>query len=170
MPFTESDLGEVLDVIAAAGLDVIVTGGWGVDALLGIQTRPHADLDLVARLEDDDRLRSALAGLGFVEVDGDPTNFVMRDAAGREVDLHLAMFEGDGRVVYAGGEGDPWIYPAVSITTGRIGARFVVCLTAEQQVLDHAFGYEPAPTDHADMAALRERFGVDLPAPYGDPR
>jgi len=43
------DLGEVLAVLAyliEAGCSVWVAGGWGVDALVGRQTRLHRDLDL----------------------------------------------------------------------------------------------------------------------------
>jgi lincosamide nucleotidyltransferase A/C/D/E len=43
------DLGEVLGVLAdlaEAGCAVWVAGGWGVDALIGRQTRLHRDLDL----------------------------------------------------------------------------------------------------------------------------
>jgi len=36
--------------------------GWGVDALLGEETRPHDDLDLVVREADVLRLRDVLEG------------------------------------------------------------------------------------------------------------
>ena len=41
---------DVLEIVAyldAAGVRVWLDGGWGVDALLGEQTRPHKDLDIV---------------------------------------------------------------------------------------------------------------------------
>ena len=34
------------------GLAFWIDGGWGVDALLGEQTRPHSDLDLAVKLDD----------------------------------------------------------------------------------------------------------------------
>ena len=33
-------------------IDVIIDGGWGVDALLGEQTRTHDDLDVAVQHED----------------------------------------------------------------------------------------------------------------------
>ncbi|MGH8515394.1 MAG: nucleotidyltransferase domain-containing protein [Gammaproteobacteria bacterium] len=36
-----------------------MVGGWGIDALLGAQTRPHKDLDLLIRLEDVAKVASA---------------------------------------------------------------------------------------------------------------
>ena len=55
----------VLDALAAAGVDAWVDGGWGVDALLGEQTRDHADLDLVVALGAVDAVQQALAPLGY---------------------------------------------------------------------------------------------------------
>jgi len=33
--------------LRALGIEIWLDGGWGVDALLGEQTRPHKDLDIV---------------------------------------------------------------------------------------------------------------------------
>ena len=40
-----ADVVEVIDALELAGVDVWVSGGWGFDALLEKQTRPHDDLD-----------------------------------------------------------------------------------------------------------------------------
>jgi lincosamide nucleotidyltransferase A/C/D/E len=47
----ERDVLEVLDILDADGVMHWLDGGWGVDALLGVQTRPHADLDLAVPRE-----------------------------------------------------------------------------------------------------------------------
>ena len=43
---------EILDRLRSHGVTASVDGGWGVDALVGRQTRPHEDLDLVVALGD----------------------------------------------------------------------------------------------------------------------
>jgi len=43
------------------GIAVWLTGGWGIDALLREQTRPHKDLDLLVLVDDVVRLRTLLA-------------------------------------------------------------------------------------------------------------
>jgi lincosamide nucleotidyltransferase A/C/D/E len=43
---------EILGRLDGAGIWYCVEGGWGVDALLGEQTREHDDLDLAVRLEE----------------------------------------------------------------------------------------------------------------------
>ncbi len=60
MPVTAKDVLELLSALHRGGVEVWVDGGWGVDALLREQTRPHSDLDLVARLEDVEAMVVAL--------------------------------------------------------------------------------------------------------------
>jgi lincosamide nucleotidyltransferase A/C/D/E len=41
--------GNIVDILHKAGkngVDVWIAGGWGVDALIGQQTRPHNDFDI----------------------------------------------------------------------------------------------------------------------------
>ena len=40
------DVIEFLELCEKNGIEIIIDGGWGVDALLGKQTRIHADLDI----------------------------------------------------------------------------------------------------------------------------
>ena len=44
---TSADVIEVYSSLLERGIGIWVDGGWGVDALLGRQTRAHADLDIV---------------------------------------------------------------------------------------------------------------------------
>jgi len=57
----------ILDVLAAAGAQAWVAGGWGVDALIGRQTRRHHDLDLVVSNDHVEYLKvaDALTRAGF---------------------------------------------------------------------------------------------------------
>jgi hypothetical protein len=58
---------EVLEVLGAAEIPVWLDGGWGIDALVGEQTRAHDDLDLVVARPDCARAQDALAPLGFAQ-------------------------------------------------------------------------------------------------------
>ncbi len=96
-----SDVVEVLDRLDDAGIDAWVDGGWAVDALLAEQTRPHRDLDLIVREDDRPEIREALARDAFAEVPGGrDINFVLRDARGREVDIHAIRFAESGDGIY----------------------------------------------------------------------
>jgi lincosamide nucleotidyltransferase A/C/D/E len=156
------DVLSVMTALRAAGVDVWIGGGWGIDALLGRETRPHRDLDLMHRVEQEPTVVAALAEAGFAEtLDWRPVRFVVTDPAGREIDLHPLVFAADGSAVQASFEPDrPFGYPARCFVTGRIGDSTVGCLSAEQQVYFHQ-GYEPTDRDRHDMAQLRAAFGLD---------
>ncbi|MFD6292752.1 nucleotidyltransferase domain-containing protein [Streptomyces sp. NPDC060205] len=158
---TAEDVLSALAVLREAAVDVWVGGGWGIDALVGEQTRPHRDLDLMHREDQEETVVAALAEAGFAEtVDWRPVRFVLTDPHGREIDLHPLVFASDGSAVQASLDPHrPFAYPARCFVSGTIRGTTVPCLSAEQQVSFHQ-GYEPADRDRHDMAQLRRVFGV----------
>ena len=87
----------ILDALAEAGIEAWVDGGWGVDALLGEQTREHEDLDLVIALDDGGKAAEALSVLGFALTEDErPTRFVLGHADGRRIDFHTVVFDEEG--------------------------------------------------------------------------
>jgi lincosamide nucleotidyltransferase A/C/D/E len=166
-----SDVHEVLAALDSVGIASWLDGGWGVDALLGEQTRPHQDIDLVVQVRDVPKMRSVLAGHGFELIEGVPdSNFVLRDPRDREIDVHPVRFDDAGNGVYRMEDGGDWIYTAAGFGgRGTIAGREVHCLTAEMQMTGHAGGYTPHETDFHDMRLLHERFGTPLQGPYAVP-
>jgi len=154
----------LLDELDALGVSVWVDGGWGVDALLGEQHRPHADLDLVMDAAAVERVVRSLVDRGFVIVrDWLPTAVALRHADGREVDLHPVAPTEDGGGDQVQVDGSLWHYEPPVL--GRIDRRRVRCCSLETQIASH-LGYEPTDTDRDDMRVLADRFGVELPPPY----
>ena len=47
---------EVVDWLHQARIRVWLDGGWGVDALLGRETRPHHDVDIIVSVSDVPKL------------------------------------------------------------------------------------------------------------------
>jgi lincosamide nucleotidyltransferase A/C/D/E len=165
---TEADVVEILGWLAAARADVWLDGGWGVDALIGEQTREHEDLDLIVRDAHESRMRAALAPHGFMQIEGGvPLSFVLADDRGREVDIHPVRFDAQGNGHLLGGDGEPFVHAAEAFAaTGRVSDGSVACLSAEAQMTVHAFGYEPGDTDFHDMRLLHDRLGTPLVGPY----
>jgi len=157
----------VLDALAAAGVDAWVDGGWGVDALLGEQTRDHADLDLVVALGAVDAVQQALAPLGYeMTQDERPTRVVLAAPDGRQIDLHTVAFDADGGGVQRLPGGRSYRYPPEGFAgRGTIAGRPVPCLTPAVQIECH-LGYELTETDRHDMRLLAERFGLAVPGVY----
>jgi hypothetical protein len=88
-------LGEVLavlDAVRSVGCRFWIEGGWGVDALVGHQTRPHRDVDIDIDGAFEGEVLAALRDLGYViETDWRP-NRVELVAPGRGwVDRHCCI-------------------------------------------------------------------------------
>jgi lincosamide nucleotidyltransferase A/C/D/E len=162
---------DVLDVLRALqGSDLLVwlDGGWGVDALLGDETRLHDDVDIVVELDALVHVLMTLESLGFhLAEDHLPTRAVLRSCDGRQIDLHPVVFADDGAGWQRGGspDGSDLAYSAEGFGYGPIRDRAVPCLTADLQ-LEHHRGYEPTDRDVGDMRRLADRFNLVLPEPY----
>ena len=156
---------DLLRALQGAGVDAWVDGGWGVDALLGQQTRPHADLDVVISATDVPLGQQVLSDAGFTVLRAWlPTALAMRHPDGREVDLHPVTPTDDGG-------GDQQLFPPNPPfhygppVTGLLHGVQVLCVSAETQLRAH-LGYEPQPEDRADVLALATRFGLPVPEGY----
>ena len=168
---TAADVLAVLDRLDAAGVWVCIDGGWGVDALVGRETRGHRDLDVVVLREELARARDALAPLGFEHArdvtPGLPARLVLRDPRGRTVDFHPVVLDEDGNGLQELGDGTWGLYPGAGLRgAGTISGRPVRCTTPELQ-LRHHLGYEPDDVDRHDVGLLVQRFGLAAPPPYG---
>ena len=163
--FESRDVAEVLD--ALVGVRYWLDGGWGVDALLGRQTREHDDLDVAIDRADLIEATRRLADVGFThapEVEpGLPARYVVRDRRDRQVDLHPLTFDENGDGWQELPEARRGLYPGRQLdAVGKIGGRQVPCISAELQ-LEHHSGYEPTQRDLNDTIALAERFDLELP-------
>jgi lincosamide nucleotidyltransferase A/C/D/E len=152
----ESDVIEVLDVLALQQTPVWIGGGWGIDALIGRQTRDHVDLDLACRAEDETTIIEALQERGYrIVLNYRPARLALADDQGREVDLHPVRFDQHGTGIQQGlRAGEQYDYPPDAFATGLLGGRQVPCLSAEQQLRFHS-GYELRDRDRQDLANLR---------------
>ena len=162
---------EVLDFynkFESLGIKIWIDGGWGVDALLGRQTRPHKDLDIAIQQKDVSTLREILGAQGYKEIkleEARPHNFVLGDDKGHEIDVHVIVIDDKGNGVY-GPAKDGVMYPAASLTgTGTINGQPVRCISPEWMIKFHS-GYELKEKDFNDVSALCDKFGIPLPEEY----
>jgi lincosamide nucleotidyltransferase A/C/D/E len=162
---TLPDVSAFLELTDELGVVVWLNGGWGVDALLGEQTRRHADLDIFLSAQHSAVLVQHLGLRGFAPIPRDdttPWNFVYGDSHGREIDFHLFEHDADGSVRYGTGE----VFPAELLDGyGTVGDRAVRCIAPAWEVRWHT-GYDVDDDDWHDVSRLCARFNLTIPAEY----
>src|SRR5215212_9055088 len=174
------DVIELYTLLLEHGVQIWIDGGWGIDALLERQTRSHKDLDAFVAFDNLPTLTAVLSERGFALKEiwgesrsrrhnghvrlvgtGEPggqvaTAFVLNDALGREIDIH---------VMYVDEHDSPT--PAWDCTVsfspdalhgyGVIAGLPVRCLSAAMHMRTHT-GYELQDKDIQDLQRLHERF------------
>jgi len=163
---TAADVNKFYCDLEKSGISIWIDSGWGVDALLGKQTRLHADLDIAIEQKDLKKAVEMLEKQGYQHVPRDdtrPWNFVLGDGKGREIDFHVIVIDDKGNGIYGPpAKGD--MYPAVALVgSGRINKHPVKCIAPEYMVNFHT-GYTLRESDYRDIGALCKKFGIALPA------
>jgi lincosamide nucleotidyltransferase A/C/D/E len=153
----------IIDLLEKNGIEVYIDGGWGVDALLGKQTRKHDDLDIALPHKFVPKLRELLEIHGYKDVPRDDTrdcNFVMGDEKGHWVDVHSYTFDKNGKLVFGIA-----YEPNHLIGIGTINGYSVKCIPPDVMVKFHT-GYDVDEKDYHDVKALCEQFNISLPKDY----
>lgn len=141
-----------------------VMGGWGVDALLHRETRPHKDLDILVALGDLPMLWKVFDEHSFTlqyvweenrwvdeELERRPTAFVAADTQGRELDVHVIDFGPNGTVIQL--YDNPWPFPDAITGQGSIADTAITCVSKETQLLMHT-GYTLPDGQQRDLKLL----------------
>jgi lincosamide nucleotidyltransferase A/C/D/E len=170
-------------LLVGRGVRVWVDGGWGIDALLGEQTRPHKDFDALVPVDDLGTLIGMLTGCGFAlkEIWAEnrwvayaarlqligrahrggsdvATAFVLQNGTGHELDVHALTFDRRGHGIPAW-NADVTYPPDALAGRGLIAGTPVRCLSARMQMATHT-GYALQAKDLSDLRLLHERFGI----------
>ena len=160
------DLFDLVSAFDDMAVDHWLDGGWGVDCLLGSQSRSHGDVDVVLARTDLDRVREMLATRGFRVIRDWLPKLALRDDRGREVDLHPVDRTADGGGDQILLDGVAWHYdPPVE---GSIDGQAIRCASAEDQLLMHQ-GYEPGSIDFLDVHKLQSGSACRSRTPFDGP-
>ena len=164
-------------LLESHGIQVWLTGGWGIDALLGEKTRPHKDLDIFLLVEDLIPMNTLLAAEGYelkelwsenlqtIDSKGNvvETGYVLHDSQGHELDIHAFRFDLQGNAIPAWQVEEGFILTPHDLSgVGTITGLHVRCQSAENQMYCHT-GYIIPAHQWGDLDALHDRLGVEFP-------
>lgn len=166
---TAEDALYLYQTLTAHGIQLWLTGGWGIDALLGEQTRPHKDMDILLRLEDIPRMCALLEADGFqlhelwsenrwvtdAQEKETATAFVLQDDSGRQVDAHALCLDQQGNGIPAWEDDEGRVFKPQDLAgEGMIAGISVPCISAEMQFACHT-GYTLPDYQQHDLERLR---------------
>jgi lincosamide nucleotidyltransferase A/C/D/E len=175
--FSAQDVITIYQRLLDEGIPIWLTGGWGIDALLGEQTRPHRDIDVIMLLDDVVRMREILESDGYslkmlweenlwaVDSRGveTATAYVLHDSEGREFDMHAMRLDDQGNGIPEWEAPEDFVFTKQDLAgEGTIAGVSVKCITPESQMFCHT-GYDLPDNQWRDLELLHERFGVELP-------
>lgn len=144
----------VLDALTDLECRFWLEGGWGVDALVGHQTRAHRDVDIDVDAASEPAVLQVLAGLGYViETDWRPNRVELVAPGHGWVDLHPLLLDEDGSARQAALDGGFHAFPSSFFTVGSIQGTPVPCVSVDAQRLFRT-GYELRDVDLHDLAQL----------------
>ena len=171
---------QIYQFLSAHQIRIWLTGGWGIDALLGEQTRPHKDLDFILHLDQILRLRELMAPEGYslkeiwsenkraVDSTGSQTDtaLVLQDSDGRELDLHAIIIDPHGNGIPAWEAPPDFIFSREDLSgQGLIHDFPVACISAESQIICHT-GYELPDNHRRDLVRLQQKYGGSYPVEF----
>lgn len=160
---TAQDVVEFAKLLEKHGIELWIDGGWGVDALLGEQTRPHEDLDIAVRHRDVQKIRELLESQGYRDIPRDDTseyNFVLGDDHGHQIDFHSFELNEQGENILG------LAYKGEHLKgQGTIDGHQIKTITPEWMVRFHT-GYELDENDYHDVRRLCEKYNLPIPAEY----
>ena len=160
---SEDRVVDLLKKAESLGVVVWIAGGWGVDALVGYQTRPHNDVDFFVQKTDKTVITDLLVSSGYIEnmeynIEDNP---IWCNTFNGIVDLLLFEFAETGTWSIQNQRFPSTIFNG----KGTIGGITVRCMTAEAQV-KYRHGYELRRKDILDVLLLCKTFGLPIPEQF----
>ncbi|MBC7001370.1 nucleotidyltransferase family protein [Photobacterium sp. BZF1] len=155
---------QIYSLFQQSAITVWIDGGWGIDALLGQQTRNHSDLDIVIQIHDVEKAIQILQEKGYIkpaEANVGDHNFVMIGDTD-QIDFHVVCFDDDGKGIYGPPDNNVF-YPDYAFGhSGEIKGLTVNCISPKYQLESHS-GYALRPCDFLDIQRLCQEFQLPTP-------
>lgn len=151
---TWQDLLEVLALMERTGIRYWLDGGWGVDVLVGRQTREHRDVDINFDSGHTKELLKELKDYGYeIVTDWSPARVELYHPRLSYIDIHPFVINDDGTAKQVALEGGWYEFDADFFGQAAFEGRTVPCISAKGQKIFHT-GYDLREVDRHDIANI----------------
>lgn len=153
---TQENLFSVLNLLDTSEIRYWVDGGWGVDVLVGAQTRAHRDVDIDFDASCTDKLLQLLKNNGYeIVTDWSPVRIELYHSHLGYIDIHPFVLNDDGTARQANLDGGWYEFEADFFGTTDFNGRIIPCISAKGQKVFHT-GYELREVDKHDIRNIEK--------------
>lgn len=148
----------VLDILEKLNIRYWVEGGWGIDVLIGKQTREHRDIDIDFDADFEALLMDRLLQIGYrITSDCRPSRVELLHPEHGYIDIHPFVIEESGNMKQANPQGGWFDLEAGWFSQSVFEGRLIPCVSFEGQPIFHS-GYDLREVDKADLNELNMAF------------
>lgn len=148
----------IIDLLTDLDIRYWVEGGWGIDVLIGKQTREHQDVDIDFDATHEKELLKKLSEIGYqITIDQRPTRVELYHPNYGNIDIHPFEISESGSVKQANPEGGWFELASDWFTKSSYEGRMIPCVSIEGQRIFHS-GYDLRAVDHADLSNLNAAY------------
>lgn len=156
---SQDDLFKVLDLMDRTGICYWLDGGWGVDVLVGKQTREHRDIDIDFDSCYNEKLIQTLIENGYtITTDWSPVRVELYHPDLSYLDIHPFVLSDDGTAKQADLEGGWYEFEAEYFGDAIFSGRKISCISAKGQMVFHT-GYDLREVDRHDIKNIKKLLG-----------
>ena len=151
---TKEDLMTVISILEDAKITYWIDGGWGVDLLVGKQTRSHRDIDIDFDAQYTEKLLSILFQYGYsIDTDWGPVRIELYSEKYGYLDIHPFVLNEDGTSKQANLEGGWYEFDKDLFGAVHFEDKVIPCISVKGQKLFHS-GYELREKDKHDISII----------------
>lgn len=151
---TKEDLMTVITLLKNAGITYWIDGGWGVDILVGKQTRDHRDIDINFDSQYTEELLKLLLEYGYeVDTDWRPVRIELYSEKYGYLDIHPFVLNKDGTAKQADLDGGWYAFEKDFFGNAVFERKTIPCISVKGQIIFHS-GYDLRDQDKHDIAIL----------------
>lgn len=150
------DFMTIVTLLEEARIPYWIDGGWGIDLLVGRQTRMHRDIDIDFDAQYTEQLMALLTDYGYkTDTDQAPIRIELYSDDLGYLDIHPFLLGQDGTAKQGNPEGGYYEFESDYFGSAVFEGKTIPCISVKGQKIFHT-GYELREKDEHDLQLLQK--------------